>query len=339
MRLTNRDFRLLLELDRNCKTSFSGLSRKVKLSPQLISYKIKAYQDEGVISSFTSFMDYAFFGLLHFRVYFKVNYLSKEKFKNLLNFLYDYPGVVGLEECGGTYDLIAIFAALNPSEFNKRLKNLIAHHPVQLKNYVILTTIIGYYYPREYFLEGKDVQSVQLFRDPSGSQVIIGGDRAFLNLSKKDKMLLSLLQNSARVSSVQLSRKVHLDPKTIRSRIRLLQERAIIKAFRPVINVQQIGFLVNKILLKYHNFSVEKEQELLTFCKFNPFLVEYIKVLGEWDLELTVETKTREEFQQVCFSIREKFEDIIADFVSFPLFNTHKKEFIPNHYFTQKKDE
>ena len=328
MKLTNRDFKFLIELDKNCRQPISAISKKIRLSQQLASYKLKNYIDDGLILSFTSFIDYVRFGYLNFRVYFKINYLSNERFRSLLKSLYQYATITELIECCGKYDLIAVFAVLNPSEFNKRLKELIAKYPNQLKNYVILTTVVTHYYDRAYFIQtGKNTAT--LFRDPIGSDIVIGGDRSFIRLRKTDLALLELVQSDARLATLLIGKKLKKDPKTIRLRLTLFQEKKIIKTFRPVLNVQVVDFIVNKILLKYHNLSVEKEQELLTFCRFNPNIVELIKVFGEWDLELTVETRTREEFRTVYISIREKFEDIISDFESFPVFKTHKKEFLP----------
>ncbi len=328
MNLTNTDFRFLLELDNGCREQISSISRNIKLSQQLASYKIKNYLDGGLILSFNSFIDYVRFGYLNFRVYFKINYLSMERFNSLLKVLQEYPSIIEVIECGGKYDLIAIFAALNPSEFNKKLKELIAKNPAQLKNYIILTVVVTHYYERAYLTQTSKT-TINLFRDPSGLDIIIGGDRGFFAINKRDKLILEFIQSDARLTNAYIGKKIRLDPKTVKLRIKNLQEREVIRAFRPIFNVQTIGFIVNKILLKYHNLSVEKEQELLTFCRFNPNIVELIKVFGEWDLELTVETRTREEFQKVYISIREKFEDIISDFESFPIFKTHKKEFLP----------
>ncbi len=335
MKLTQTDFKFLLELDKSCREPISAITKKIKLSQQLGSYKIKNYEEEGLILSFNAFIDYVRFGYLNFRVYFKINYLSEERFSGLLKTLHDHDTITELIECGGKYDIIAVFATTNPSEFNKRLKELITKNPMQLKNYVILTTVVTHYYDRPYLGQaGKN--TVNLFRDPTESDIIIGGDRSFIKLNRRDKTIIELLQSDARLSSVYIGKKIKKDPKTVRLRINTLKERNIIKGFRPVFNVQNVEFIVNKILLKYHNLSVEKEQELLTFCKYNPNIVELIKVFGEWDLELTVETKTREEFRKVYISIREKFEDLLSDFESFPVFKTHKKEFLPMSMFKEE---
>ena len=328
MKLTKRDFSFLVELDKNCRQPLSAIAKRIKISQQLASYKIKQYFEEHLILSFIAFIDHVRFGYLNFRVYFKINYLSTEKFTALLKTLHNYPAITELVECGGKYDLIAVFATLNPSEFNKRLRELIAKNPEQLKNYTILTTVVSHYYDRAYLIQTSK-HTATLFRDPTELNIVIGGDRSFLHLPKKDSSLLEFLQLDARLPSLILAKKIKKNPKTVRLRLQKLKEKKIVKSYRPIFNVQTVGFIVNKILLKYHNLYLEKEQELLTFCRFNPNIVELIKVFGEWDLELTVETKTREEFRTVYISIREKFEDIISDFESFPIFKTHKKTFLP----------
>ena len=298
MKLTNTDFKLLLELDKNCREPLSLIAKKIKISQQLTSYKIKNYLENKLILSFNPFIDYVRFGYLNFRVYLKINYLSEEKFNALLKILQEHPSITELLECGGKYDLIAVFATLSPSEFNKKLKELISKYPSQLRNYTILTTIVTHYYSR-YYLINPSKGDVNLFRDPSRSDTLIGGDRSFLPIDEKDKKILELLRSDARIPNISIAKELKLDPKTIRQRINSLQEKTVVKAYRPIFNVQKIGFIVNKILLKYHNLSVEKERELITFCKFNPNIIDLIKLFGEWDLELTVETKTREEFQKV----------------------------------------
>ena len=45
-------------------------------------------------------------------------------------------------------------------------------------------------------------------------------------------------------------------------------------------------------------------------------MVHWLKVLGEWDLELEIEAPSVEEFYKISNEIREKFSDIIQTFDS-----------------------
>ncbi|MEK6826607.1 MAG: hypothetical protein AABX90_03185, partial [Nanoarchaeota archaeon] len=232
MKLSSSDLKLLLELDKGCRERITSIAKNSHLSQQLASYKIKNFFDEGIILSFNSFVDYVRFGYLNFRVYFKINYLSTERFNGLLKALQTHSAITELVECGGKYDLIAVFAALSPSEFNKRLKELISKNPAQLKNYVILTTVVTHHYDRAYLMPpGKDTASI--FRDSGLDIIIIGGDRSFLNISKRERMILGAIQANARMPSVIIGKKIKADPKMIRLGIKSLRERGVIKGFRP----------------------------------------------------------------------------------------------------------
>jgi len=86
--------------------------------------------------------------------------------------------------------------------------------------------------------------------------------------------------------------------------------------------------------LKVFGLNDEREDGLRRFCRRNPNVTEFIKTFGEWDLELTVETRTKEEFRKLYLTLREGFEDIIQDFDNFSIFRIHKKQTLPEEFFS-----
>ncbi len=317
-----KDLKLLSMLDLDARMPLSQIGKKIRLSQQLISHKIKRYMEDEIILSFYSLIDYAKFGYLNFRVFFKINYLSQEKFLDLIKNISKTGNVTEIVECGGRYDLLTVFSNRNPSQFNKQFKALISQNPKQLKNYDIATSVVSHYYPRAYLIEDKKEEDI-----------IIGGDREIINIDELDKDILFYLNENSKTSSVLIANELEINPKTVVLRIKNMKKLDIIKGFKTLLNVQKIDFLVNKILLRYHNISVEREQQLQTFCKLEPNIIELRKLIGDWDLELTVETKTKEEFRNLYMLIREKFEDIIEDSESLPVFKTYKHKLLPEDHF------
>ncbi|MEK6935000.1 MAG: winged helix-turn-helix transcriptional regulator [Nanoarchaeota archaeon] len=320
-----KDIKILSMLDTDSRMPYSKIGKNIKLSQQLISHKVKNYLSDDIISGFYPLIDYVRFGYLNFRVFFKVNYLSKEKFLELIKNLSKSNNVIEIAECGGRSDLLVVFANTNPSQFNKQFKSLIAQNPKQLKNYDILTTVVTHYYPRTYL--------TSIIND---EDLVIGGDRPIININSLDKDILFFLNEDAKTSAISIAKDLEVDPKTIILRMNNLKKAGIIKGFKPLLNVQKIDFFVNKIIIKYHNLSVDREQELQTFCKLNPNIIEFNKLIGSWDLELTVETKTKEEFRNIYISIRERFEDIIEDTESLQIFKIYKKRLLPEEFFLKE---
>jgi len=318
MRLTNRDHRLLFELSESPRVPLSKIGKRIRLSQQMASYKLRSYLENGLITSFYPLVDYSRFGYLNFRVYFKTDYINRDRFHDLLSRLSKEDNIVEIIECGGRYDLVLVFSAKNPSFFNKYMKNMIYTHK-QLKDHTILTTVVTHLFPRKYLVG--DIRNTK--------DVIVGGDRDMIEVDKTDTSILQELHNDAMKTSVDIAKKAGVNPKTVIHRMRKLEELGVIKGYSPLIDLQRMGYHVNKILLSYHNLSPEKEEELKNFCMRNPNITELIKLFGEWDAEITVETKRMEEFRNVYSMIREQFQDIIHTSENFPVFNVHKKQFLP----------
>ncbi|MFH1977711.1 MAG: Lrp/AsnC family transcriptional regulator [Candidatus Aenigmatarchaeota archaeon] len=318
-----KDLRLVYTYDLDSRMSHSKIGKKIRMSQQLVNYKIKSFQEKEIILSAYPLIDYARFGYINFIVYFKINYMNKERFLDLIDKLWKENDIVELTECGGRYDLISVFSSKNPSSFNKKLKELILRYPNQLKNYLILTTVVSYYLPKSYLIK----------EDKNKQYIVIGGDREISEITETDKKILFHLVQDCSKTIFDISKVVNVDPKTVINRIKKMRESEIIRGFKPLFDMQSLNVQTNKILLKYHNLSVEKEQELVDFCIRNPNITEITKVFGEWDLELTVETMEQKDFRSLYIILNEKFQDIIQDFDRFHVFKTHKKTCLPQSFF------
>lgn len=321
MKLPKKDLRLIYEMDSNYRQPLSSIGRKIRMSQQLVSYKVKSLASNNIILSNLPLIDYSRFGYLNFRVYFKVNYADRKRIEEMLEKMKSHKDIIMILDCEGRYDLMLVFASKNPSAFNKSLRDLISENPEQLKNCMILTTVVQHLFPKKYL-------------SPKHSELdtVIGGDRDVMVLDPTDmRILLSLIRG--RKSTVEIASDSKVNPKTVMSRIKKMESEGIIKGYRLMINNEMIGVTAKKILIKYHNISVERENELRSFCRRSPNITEFIKTFGEWDLELTVETSSKEEFRSLYLNLRERFEDIIQDFDSFTIFRVHRRQTIPEDFF------
>ena len=51
-------------------------------------------------------------------------------------------------------------------------------------------------------------------------------------MDNTDAAILNVLRNNARISNLELARKVHLSPSTVLERVRRLRENGVIKSFQ-----------------------------------------------------------------------------------------------------------
>ena len=319
-KLRNSDKLLLSNLEKNSRIPFSRLGKNIKKSQQQVSYTVNSLVQKDVIKNFYTIIDYSKLDVLNFRVYFRVSYVDEEKFNELIEHLKNLPYTSWIVDCGGRYDLICTFFTQNPSQFNKNLKNVIEKFPKQIQNYTVLTTIVNRILGRKY-----------LFKDFSRmSRPIVGGDREPEKIDEIDLKILGELAEDARRSSVMISRKLEMTPKTVINRIKNLETRKIIRGYKPLLNTREIGYESNLLLIKYHNISSEKEDELINYLKMHPNVVSVVKTLGEWDIEIEVEVEEQIELRKVERKIRQKFALLIKEIESIPMYQPHKICYFPS---------
>jgi len=323
MNLKKRDKRLLYEFCRNSRRPYTVLARKSRMSQQLAAYKIRSMQESGLIAYSYPLIDYSRFGLLKFSVHFRVNYRSEQAFRDLVARLSKQEYVVGVEERDGRYDLIVSFAARNPSAFNKALRHLIENNAGQLKDHMILTSVVSHYFPKKYLVG----------LESSTRDTVIGGDRDVLEVADIDRRVLEMLTEDARARTVDIAAKTGINPRTAVAAIKRLQKAGILRGFSAILDPRESDLLQGIMLLRYQNLSLEQEDELRNFCITSKHVTEMHKLFGNYDVAIVIEAENARQLRSVDIQIRERFENIINDSDSFRVFRTHKLSFLPKSFF------
>jgi len=315
-KLTNTEKSILRQLETDARMAFAKIGKRTRMSQQRVSYTVNSLIKRGVIQSFYTLIDYSKFGALRFRVYFKVNYTNEERFKELIQNIKKEPSTSWIATCGGRYDIICTFLALNASSFNKTLKNIMRRFPDELQNYTILTTIVIRYFGRKY-----------LFNDPSttSKEIFLGGDRKTESFDDIDMKILDLIAENARISSVDIANKLSLTAKTIIKRIKKLIKREVILGFKPALNLEETDYMRSLLLIKCHNVVPEIEDKLIKYLKLHPNVVNVVKTLGEQDLEIQIETKSLRAYRKIVIDIRKRFAKLIREIDTVPIYEAYIK--------------
>ena len=144
-----------------------------------------------------------------------INYISNTDFKSLIGALISKNDTSWIASCGGEYDLICTFFASNPSQFNKKLKEFISRFPKIIHTYEILTTAVIREHERDYLLPTNSISK----------EIILGGDREPESLDEYDMEILNTVSENARITSVEIAKKINLTPKTVISSIKNLEKK------------------------------------------------------------------------------------------------------------------
>ncbi|MBT4541316.1 Lrp/AsnC family transcriptional regulator [Candidatus Woesearchaeota archaeon] len=317
-KLNVNEKKILALLDQNARMPFSLIGKRLKKSQQQVSFIVDRLKKRDIIKSFYTIIDYSKLDILNFRVYFKVSYVNEKKLDEFIKYLISDPYSSWVSSCGGRYDVICTFFASNVSQFNKHLRSIIEQFPEQINTFSVLTTIILRNFGRKYL-------SVK----PANNELFVGGDRIPEILDEIDLVILKNLSEDARKSSVEISNSLNVTPKTIINRIKSLENKQIILGYKPLINLQSINYTPVLILIKFHNISSVLENELVNYLKFNSNVFSLVKTIGEWDMEITIETQDQKQVRKIELEIRQKFALLIQQIELIPLYQPHKMRFMP----------
>jgi DNA-binding Lrp family transcriptional regulator len=315
----------------NARISLKELSEKLSKSSQRLKYSLNQLIRSGIIRDPYTIIDYSYFGLILFRVYFRGAYVSELEKINIVKELSSNPYIVSIYELTGEFDLSVEFAAPNPSKFHKELKNLIMLKSM-LNDYKIVLNLVTYICPRLYLVKQEKLISLYAER-------IVGGDREQEQFTNHEMSVLKTLSTIPNMRYTEMAKKIGLNVKTVRTIMDNLIERKIIRGFKYILDTTKIGVEKFRLFLRLHNVSPERENQLKDYFLRTPEIVQVNKTVGDWDMELDIETMDRKKIREVILELREDFKDIIERFNIIEFYRYYKRSYLPQYLFKEENSD
>ena len=312
----------------NARMSLKDLGRLVKKSPQLLKYNISVLEKEGVLHDPYYIFDYSHFGLILFRVYFKGVYIKEQDKIKVITELRQNPYVLAIYDLVGEFDLAVEFAAPNPSKFNKEFKKIITANPL-LKEYKIVLNIVTHIYPRHYLVNSTELLTLY-------NQKIVGGDREKEEFKPEEMAVLKVLLRQPTIRYTKLAKESDLNVKTVKSILHQLAKRSIIRGCKFLLDKNKLDITKSRLFLKLHNVDVEYESRLLDYLHDNPEVIQLNKTVGDWDMEIDLESLDKSRIRYIISKLREEFSDLIAGFNLIEVYEYHKRTYLPEYLFREE---
>ena len=307
----------------NARMRIKDIAVTLKKSPQRLKYSISTLQKEKIIKNPFCLLDYSYFGVLLFRVYFQGGYVSEKDKETIINKLSANPYIISVCELTGEFDLAVEFAAPNPSRFNKEIKKVLGVMP-GLNNYKVILNLVTYIYPKQYLTRNAKLQKLSVER-------IIGGDRNVASFNTNELSILRIIVDDPLIRMTALAEKTGLNIKTCISIMKGLASRNIIKGFKQLVDTNKLGIKKSRLFLRLHNITTERELQLMEFMLKTDEVVQLNKTVGDWDLEIDLEALDSSRVRMILLQLRQNFKDIIETFNLIEVYDYHKRSYLPRY--------
>ncbi len=322
-----KDKKILFHLDKNARASLSEIGRKVRLSQEVVFHRVNKLQERGIIKRFQTVVAIFKLGYIAPKVYLQLQDITKEKYRELYDYLLHHKSVFWFGISQGRWDLMIAYWSKDTFEFGKLVDDLLhKFSPFILEREVTIgkNTI---QYNRRWFYHDK----LEPVETGFGSEL---GDA---KLDKIDTEILKYLANNARLPVTELAKLLKITTNVVHYRIKQLEKKKIISGYKFALDTHQLGYEVCKSFIYFKNITEKRRKQLIEFCKLHQNVINIVLCVGPWDMEIEFEVKNFDEFYNLMSEIKEKFADIIKNYESIVFKEEPKQSFMPECYGQIKK--
>lgn len=301
--ITAKDRQILFQLSLNGRASLSDIGKKTRLSKEVVHYRMKRMEQEGIIEGYYAVINTYKIGQTFYRVYMKTANMTPEIEKEFIQYLKEHPKVTWIVQVDGDLDFLYVVWGKDISEFEKTyndINNRFGKY-IDEKYFSVMTNV--YYFKYKYLLDCE-----------SEEYKLTGGSITSSELDALDIKLISLLSIEGRMPIIEIAKKLHANAKTIHRKMQRLQKDGIITCYTVKINHKKLGYTQRKVMLNLNDTSRTSLNKIIFFLTRHKYAIYITIAIGQYDLEFEMMEKSHQEFHTILKELKSNFPKLIKNY-------------------------
>jgi DNA-binding Lrp family transcriptional regulator len=316
-----KDRKILYELDLNCRQSNARIGKKVGLSKEVVTYRIKRMDEEGVIQNYWAAINTYKLGYYVFRIYINLIDVSSKIKADIIHYFVNNEDAWAVLTSKGPVDLDIVLWVKDIYAFNQYWINTLQKYGKYFDKSIIsiLTHVIDC--KKTYLLDNCSSSFEREFYHASCE-----GDP--VSIDEIDYRILDELALNARMPLLDLAKKINCSPQTVNYRIKHLIKKEIIQAFSISINPKKLGLQGCAVDLYLKDQTIRRQ--ILEYIKTQTNIYGImIMNIGWADLTFQVYIRNINELSKLMEDIETKFPDAIRRYDYWMEQTVHKERWLP----------
>jgi len=297
-----KDRKILYELDLDARQSLTQIGKKVGLKKDVVSYRIKRMQDEGVIRNFWTAIDTFKLGYQVYRIYINFQYVSSQIKDKIIKHFINYKNVWAVISLKAEIDLDVVVWVKDVFEFYQFWNETLDEFEDYFAKYTFSVYVEAFNYKKSFLLGDLQEKGDRLlYRTTcSGKPVTI---------DEIDYKLLDELAINARIPLIDLTEKLKCSSQTVNYRLKNLLQHGVINAFRVNVDLSKFGLTHYKldIYLKDH----KQRNAIWGYVKERPYCDTLNVAIGWSDLEFEIIVQDVDDLGRAMEDIYSKYPNAI----------------------------
>ncbi len=294
--LDARDRAILYHLDRDARLSISAIAKKIKLSKEVVNYRIKNLLKLGVIQNFSAIVNNAKLGYGLYRLFIQLKNVDVEKEKDLVGSLEALPSVAAVKLLEERYDLEVLVWAKSVFDFKGIYDQITESHREHFQKVLVTLVTNSAQFIHNYLYQTADyaVRS-------------IGGKCPQAQLDAIDLQILELVSQDARIPLLNIAKSSGVSPNTIKHRIKKMVKDGVIVGFRARIDPDVLGYQPYRIFVQFAKGDTQDKNKLAEYLKVHKNVTSLTEGIGRGDLDFEIQVKNGNELHRHLQDLRSSF--------------------------------
>lgn len=315
-----KDRKILYELDLDCRQSNTRIGKKVGLKKDVVSYRIKRLQDEGIIQNFWTAINTFKLGYNVLRIYITFQYVSQNIKNDIIKHFADYKNAWAVISLKAEIDFDVVVWVKDMYEFYRFWDKTLDKFADYFSKYTISIYIEAFEYKKSYLLKNNyDNSNREMYRTTCGGEPV--------EIDKTDYALLNQIAINARIPIIELAEKLNCSSQTITYRLKKLINSGVIQAFRVNLDLSKLGLYRYKLEIYLRDHKQGKV--IWNYLKVKPYLDCLNIAVGWCDLELEIIVENVDKLSEIMSEIDSKFPKAIKKQTFWITDIYHKDRWLP----------
>ena len=292
------DKKLLYELNWNTRQTDTKLAKKLRISKQVVNYRIKQLENHQIIKSYHAIIDWRKLGYNAIRVYLKWQNITLEKEKEVYEVIKKDPLFMWSIRFEGDIDIAFYVWVKEIHEFAEKWYAFITKYKKYILKYEIYESVDMIHYPLKFLVDKYKTE-----------EIIIGQEKKE-EYDTTDYEILKSITKNGKIPITEIAKEIKLTPKAALYRLRNLEKKGIILGYYALIDETKLGYVFYKIDFYLNDLSQVKEMN--AYAKQHKNVVYRMRTIGGPDFEIEVIVKDVIEMKKIINEIRERFPNSIS---------------------------
>ncbi len=296
--MDKKDYKILLELERNSRIPINRLAKNVGVSKEVANYRLKRLVKDKVILEMPSVINTEALGFSRSTCLVQLKNLSSSQEREFMDYLKNHDFVTYFGPILGKWSVAFDILYKNKSELDEIVREITSKIHNKIETLLFIGSTIGF--------EAFPLKIIGI-----NDEILFNKKAENVKIDKIDLEILELMSDNSRIEYKELSSRLKMSANAIKYRIKNMEKTGIIQGYTISVDVRKLGYEMHNIQVKLTN--MQKENEIKTFLRKNKNVNYFYRYLGNenWDLDIGVVVKNSIELREFLLLLRERFGDSI----------------------------